>query len=144
MAILINGMHNNTHSVYLLQYHVVLVTKFRNPVLKGKVKESVYGTLKETLEMMNAHLLKINGEADHVHLLIETTPDVNLFTLMKTIKTRSARFARRDYPEEVAKYYWKNFFWSNGYFISTVSENTLANVKKYIQNQGMKTKNQMV
>lgn len=110
MAILIDGMHNNTHSVYLLQYHVVLVAKFRNPVLKGKVKESVYGTLKETLEMMNAHLLEINGEAGHIHLLIETTPDVNLFTLMKTIKTRSARFARRDYPEEVAKYYWKKFF----------------------------------
>ena len=143
MAILIDGMHNNTHSVYLLQYHVVLVTKFRNPVLKDKVKESVYRTLKETLEMMNAHLLEINGEKDYVHLLIETTPDVNLFTLMKTIKTRSARFARRDFPKEVTKCYWKNFFWSNGYFISTVSENTLANVQKYIQNQGMKTKNRM-
>lgn len=48
---------------------------------------------------------------------------------LQTLKIRSARFVRRDYPEEVAKFYRKNYFWNNGYFISTVSENTLSNVE---------------
>ena len=64
-----------------------------------------------------------------MHLLIETPPDIKLNTLIQTLKIRSARFARRDYPEEVAKFYWKNYFWNNGCFISTVSENTLSNVE---------------
>lgn len=62
---------------------------------------------------------------------------------LQTLKIRSARFVRRDYPEEVAKFYRKNYFWNNGYFISTVSENTLSNVETYIKHQGMKSKNRI-
>ena len=36
------------------------------------------------------------------------------------------------------KYYWKPYFWSDSYFIATVSENTLDLVKNYIKNQGIK------
>jgi len=34
------------------------------------------------------------------------------------------------------KYYWKPYFWSDSYFISSVSENSLHTIKQYIQNQG--------
>lgn len=139
----IDGMYRSMHSVYLLQYHIVIVTKYRNPVLQGDVKENVYKTIRDTLDMFGCTLKEMNGEADHVHLLIETPPDIKLNTLIQTLKIRSARFARRDYPEEVAKFYWKNYFWNNGYFISTVSENTLSNVETYIKNQGMKSKNRI-
>lgn len=139
----IDGMYRSMHSVYLLQYHIVIVTKYRNPVLQGDIKENVYKTIRDTLDMFGCTLKEINGEADHVHLLIETPPDIKLNTLIQTLKIRSARFARRDYPEEVAKFYWKNYFWNNGYFISTVSENTLSNVETYTKNQGMKSKNRI-
>lgn len=127
----------------MLQYHIVIVTKYRNPALQGNIKTSVYETIRDTLDMFGCALKEMNGEADHVHLLIETPPDIKLNTLIQTLKIRSARFARRDYPEEVAKYYWKSYFWNNGYFISTVSENTLSNVETYIKNQGMKSKNRV-
>ena len=32
----------NRHSCFLLQYHIVFVTKYRHPVLTGKVKDVVY------------------------------------------------------------------------------------------------------
>lgn len=32
----------NRHSCFLLQYHLVLVTKYRHPVLTGPVREVVY------------------------------------------------------------------------------------------------------
>ena len=34
--------YTNRHSCYLLQYHMVLVTKYRHPVLTGGVKDVVY------------------------------------------------------------------------------------------------------
>ena len=47
----VNGMYRSSYSVYLLQYHIV--TKYRNPVLQGSVKTSVYKTIEDMLEMFN-------------------------------------------------------------------------------------------
>lgn len=119
-------MYRSSYSVYLLQYHIV--TKYRNPVLQGSVK-----TIKEMLEMFNCIIKEVNGKEDCMYLLIETLSDIKLHRLIQTLKTRSARFARRDYPDTVDKYYWKSYFWNNAYFVSTVSENTLANFETYIR-----------
>jgi putative transposase len=54
---------------------------------------------------------------------------------VNVIKTKTARFARRDYPEQVSRYYWKRLFWSDSYFIATVSERSMSAVKEYINNQ---------
>ena len=35
--------YTNRHSCFLLQYHMVLVTKYRHPVLTGGVRDVVYG-----------------------------------------------------------------------------------------------------
>ena len=36
------GWFYNQHSCFLLQYHLIFVTKYRHPVLTGEVKEFVY------------------------------------------------------------------------------------------------------
>lgn len=127
--------YTNRHSCFLLTYHAVLVTKYRNPVLTGAVKESVYSTIRTICEEKNISILEMNGEPDHVHILFEAGPDVKPLELMSVLKTKTARFARRDHPFEVEKYYWEPHFWSNTYFITTVGVNNLAVVSEYIQNQ---------
>ena len=42
--------YKNRHSCFLLQYHMVLVTKYRHPVLQGDVKNVVYNTIKTILD----------------------------------------------------------------------------------------------
>lgn len=42
--------YTNNHSSFLLTAHLVLVTKYRNPVLQGNVKDYVYQLLRETVE----------------------------------------------------------------------------------------------
>jgi putative transposase len=52
------------------------------------------------------------------------------------VKTKTSRFARKKYGDTVLKdYYWKPLFWSDSYFVATVSENSLDNVRTYIKNQ---------
>ena len=59
-----------------------------------------------------------------------------LVNLVNIVKTKTSRFARKEYGEPVLKkYYWKPYFWSDSYFITTVSENSLAVVQDYIRNQ---------
>lgn len=130
-----DGLYRNAHSVFLLQYHIVLVTKFRKPVLTGQIGAYVYEILRDTLKMKDCVILEMNGEKDHVHLLIEAPPSLAPGELVKILKIRSARKVREKYPEEVGRTYWKPYFWADGYFVTSVSENALTNIRAYIQNQ---------
>ena len=127
--------YTNRHSCFLLTYHLVLVTKFRNPVLQGNVRESVFSTIRDILTERDCGIMEMNGEADHIHVLFEAGPEVSLMELVNVIKTKTARFARRDFPDEVQKYYWKQYFWTDSYFVMTVGSNTIDVVTEYIRNQ---------
>ena len=94
---------------------------------------------RKTLEEKNVILNEINGEPDHVHLLITCGPELSPLEIANVLKTRSARFVWRDLPDEVAKTFWdkeKHLFWSRSYFVSTVGAANEEAIKHYIQNQG--------
>ncbi len=56
------GWFYNQHSCFLLQYHLIFVTKYRHPVLTGEVKEFVYSYLKEKMEAYGLNVMAMNGE----------------------------------------------------------------------------------
>ena len=131
--------YTNRHSCFLLQYHIVLVTKYRHPVLTGNVKTAVYERINYVAENRGFNILELNSEPNHVHLLIEADPQTPPAELVNVIKTQTSRKARKLYGDTLLKKYdWKPYFWSDSYFIATVSENTLDVVKIYIKNQGIK------
>lgn len=131
--------YTNRHSCFLLQYHIVLVTKYRHPVLTGDVKTAVYERINYVAESRGFNILELNGELDYIHLLIEADPQTSPSELVNVIKTQTSRKARKLYGDTLLKkYYWKPYFWSDSYFIAAVSENTLDVVKNYIKNQGIK------
>ena len=127
--------YTNNHSCFLLTVNMVLVTKYRRPVLQGKVRDYVYAMIRETMESENIIIREMNGEADHIHILFDYAPDIRLSELINRIKSKTARLVRRDYPVEVGEYYWKPLFWTNSYFLGSVGSNTTEIVKEYIQNQ---------
>ena len=69
---------------------------------------------------------------DHIHLLIETTADVNLPNLVKTFKGRTARILRNEFPELKKKL---PNLWTRSKFIATVGSVSLEVVKQYIEEQ---------
>ena len=126
--------YTNRHSCFLLTYHLVLVTKFRKPILINSVKDTVYNTVETVLKEKGINLIVINGEVDHVHILFEAGPEIQLLNLINVIKTKTARFARRDCPEILNQYYYKPYFWTDSYFVSTVGTNKKV-IDEYINNQ---------
>ena len=115
---------------------MVLVTKYRKPVLTGEVKEIVYKTIQDIFDEKRLVILEMNGEADHIHILFEANPFTSPGELANVIKTKTSRFARKQFADTILKeYYWKPYFWSNSYFVATVSENSLSVVQAYIKNQ---------
>ena len=128
--------YTNRHSCFLLQYYIVLVTKNRRPVLTGAVKELVYQVIQDIFDEKGLVILEMNGESDHIHILFEADPFTAPGTLVNIIKTKTSRYARTQYGDTFLKeYYWKPLFWSDSYFATTVSENSLQMVQEYIKNQ---------
>ena len=128
--------YTNRHSCFLLQYHLVLVTKYRHPVIEGAVKECLYSKIRQIFQMRELRILELNGESDHVHILFEAGPDTAPGELVNVLKTQTSRWVRKWYGETaLKKWYWKPYFWSSSYFVTTVGKNSLAVVQEYIKNQ---------
>ncbi len=131
-----HSYYTNRHSCFLLQYHMVLVTKYRHPVLTGDVKDLVYQIIRDIFREKGLVILEMNGEPDHVHILFEADPFTAPGSIVNIVKTKTSRFVRKQYGETALKqYYWKPLFWSDSYFVTTVSENSLTTVREYIKNQ---------
>ena len=131
--------HKNRHAVYLLQYHLVVVTKYRHPVIDGDVKDRLISLSHEIIEEhWKGEILEINTDHDHIHIQFEISPQTQLSKLINNYKTVTSRLIRKEFSEELRPYYEKPYFWSDTYFISSVSDTSRKTIEQYIQAQGKK------
>ena len=131
--------HKNRHAVYLLKYHLVVVTKYRHPVIDGNIKDRLISLSHEIIEEhWKGEIIEINTDHDHIHILFEVSPQTQLSKLINNYKTVTSRLIRKEFSEELRPYYEKPYFWSDTYFISSVSDTSRKTIEQYIQAQGKK------
>ena len=134
-----NGYYTNLHAVYRLQYHLVVCTKYRHPVIDGDVKDRLISLSHEIIEEhWKGEILEINTDHDHIHIQFEISPQTQLSKLINNYKTVTSRLIRKEFSEELRPYYEKPYFWSDTYFISSVSDTSRKTIEQYIQAQGKK------
>lgn len=128
--------NKNRHSCYKLTYHLVVITKYRHPVINELVKKRLIEIITDVIENnWNCTLIEISGTEDHLHLLFDAPPQVQLSKLVNNLKTVSSRLIRKEFSEHLKPYYWKPYFWSNSYLILTTGGATIDIIKNYIENQ---------
>ena len=127
------------HAVYSLNYHLVLVTKYRHKVITADILDRLEVVFKLQCERWDVKLVEFNGELDHVHLLISAHPSMDLSKFINSIKTVSSRLIRKEYKDYLAPFYWKPLFWSRAYCLVTTGGAPLDVVKAYIQDQDRPT-----
>jgi putative transposase len=130
-----SNLNSLYHCVYNLQFHLILVTKYRNKCIDKAILEKLKIIFSATLDKWACELLEFNGEADHVHLLIVVSPKVRLADLVGNLKTVSSRLIRKEFKEQLAIHYWKPVFWNRSYCILTSGGAPLSVIKQYIENQ---------
>ena len=86
-------------------------------------------------ETQKCGLVEFNGEADHVHLLVDLAPDIAISKLVNILKTISSREIRKEFKEHIAKFYWKPVFWTSAYCAISAGGAPLEILKQYIQSQ---------
>jgi putative transposase len=88
------------HSVSLLHAHLVFVTKYRRKVVTDAMLTPCENTMRGGCDDLDAELVEINGEADHVHLLVAYPPTQAIATIVQRLNgphrsRRTPRIHRR-------------------------------------------------
>lgn len=131
----------NKHSVYLLQYHLILVVKYRRKV----IDDEICSRLKEIFdhigikEQYKLEIIELNSDKDHLHILFRAEPKSEISKFINAYKSASSRLIKKEFPEIKAKL-WKEAFWSRSFFLATTGGVTLDVLKKYVENQGRNNK----
>lgn len=128
-------LDNNNHSVFSLNYHLVLVIKYRKKVLNTPISNFAKDMFISLGENYHITLLEWNDDMDHVHVLFKTHPKTELTKFINAYKSASSRMIKKEFPE-VKQRLWKEYFWSKGFFLLTTGGVTLEVVQNYIQKQG--------
>ena len=131
------GYRKTSHSVYDLKYHLVWITKYRKPVLRGEIGRRVRDLIRQTCVQLEVQILSGAVQPDHVHLLVSVPPNISVSELMQRIKGRSSRKIMEEY-NEMRRQFWGRHFWARGYFAASSGNVTDDMIKQYIEQQGDK------
>ena len=128
-------LHHHRHCVYRINLHIVFVTKYRKKVITNDILKDLKNIFSRLCENAKSELVEFNGEPDHVHLLVDISPDIAPAKLVNTLKTISSRMIRKKYAEYLQPFYWKPVFWTGAYFVTSTGGAPLETLLTYIQNQ---------
>ena len=108
-------LDNNNHSVFLLNYQLIMCTKHRNKVIDDVISNRLREMFENLSVRYNISLDEWNHDADHVHILFRGQPN-----------------------SEIRKSLWKEMFWSPSFCLLTTGNATVDIIQQFIQSQGGK------
>ena len=132
MSKIIKKSHNETNLVY----HLVCVVKYRRDVLTKDVTDTIVNVCMEIQEKYNINFIEIGTDVNHIHYLLQSPPKYSPTQIVTIIKSLTARIVFEVNPE-VKKKLWGGEFWSDGYWMVTVSQNISEKaIREYVKKQG--------
>lgn len=123
-------------SVSDIKIHLVLTSKYRRKVLTAAMIDRLHEVFESLLNKWECKIIEFNGEEDHVHLLFQYHPEIQLSKLVNSLKSVSSRKLRQEFLPELEKtYYQKKVVWNSSYFLASCGGVTISTLRKYIENQ---------
>lgn len=113
------------------QLHIQLVfaVKYRQALIDPSWKDELYKYITGIIQSNGHKMLRINGTADHIHILIGMRPKQAIAALVQNVKTESSKWIK-------SKRFCKiPFAWQEGYGAFSYSKPVIHHVIDYINNQ---------
>ena len=129
-----NEIRHGQHCVFKRRVHWVFVAKYRRRVFDGDAINRRRSIFAKVCTDFEAQLIAMDGEDDHVHLLLEYLPKVAVSNLVNSLKGVSSRLPRKERPD-IQKRYWKGGLWSPSYFAASCGGAPISIVRQYIEQQ---------
>jgi putative transposase len=135
------GVTRSNHCVYDTHYHIVFPVKYRKALLEPHIGEAIQAIAKAIEERYDITFEKIGTDGNHIHILCSYHPKYSGSQIVGTFKSITARELFRRFPE-LRKQLWGGEFWSDGYYLATISERgNWKTVEQYVANQGKTSAN---
>ena len=123
-----------SHTTYDLKYHLVWTTKYKKPVLEGRIGRRVRDLIREICATNNIQIIRGHVSKDHIHLFVSIPPQISVSKIAQYLKGKTSRKILLENPA-LNKKFWGQHFWSRGYFAATSGAITDEVVMDYIESQ---------
>jgi len=122
------------HTTFVINIHLVWITKYRKAVLVGDIANRTRELIKETCKNNKVGILAGFVSKDHVHLLVSVPPDLSISQLVQFIKGYSSRQLFEEFIELKGQFLGQHL-WARGYFAASCGKVTKEIIIEYIRNQ---------
>ncbi|MBL8927234.1 MAG: IS200/IS605 family transposase [Pseudonocardia sp.] len=119
------------HCVFALHAHLVFVTKYRRDVFTDAHLTAMEPILAAVCTDFGATLVEFTGQDDHVHLLVEYPPTVQLSRLVGSLKGVSSRRLQQQFQIRTHR----DHLWSPSYLAASCSDAPPSIISQYIEQQ---------
>ena len=109
--------------------HIVFATKCRENSINPEKKKDLYSYIHGIIVNKKCKTVRINGMADHVHILLDLHPSVALADLVKSIKGSSGEWLKSN-PN-----FLKFKGWGRGYYAVSIGKEEKDICRNYIMGQ---------
>ena len=126
------------HNISECYYHIQLTIKYRKPLFDAQTEGVIIESMKGFKERYAIEVQTVGFDRNHVHYLCRFLPKYSGGQVIRLIKSITSRNVFQLVPE-IKKELWGGEFWTDGYYISTISgRGDKKVIEKYIEKQGRK------
>ena len=125
----------SSHTIYDIKYHIVWITKYRKPVVRGEIAERLRDLIREICKARDVEILKGHVSRDHVHVFLSVPPHLSVSQLVQSLKGKTSRKLPMEY-KSLSWAFWGRHIWARGYFVASSGNVTDEVIMKYIEEQG--------
>ncbi|OGE30547.1 transposase [Candidatus Daviesbacteria bacterium RIFCSPHIGHO2_01_FULL_44_29] len=124
------------HNAYDTHYHLVFPIKYRKALLADDIPLAITTIAEEIAIRYDIEFEKIGYDQDHLHILASFAPKYSGSEVVGMFKSITARELFKQFPL-LKKELWGGEFWSDGFYLATISERgDWQTVERYVANQG--------
>ena len=124
------------HNISECYYHIQLTVKYRKALLSDEVQRIIKATLTGYKERYTIEITEIGFDQDHLHILCRFLPKYSGGQVVRLMKSTTTKEIFKFIPS-IKKELWRGEFWTDGYYIATISAHgTKSVIQNYIKNQG--------
>ena len=118
-----------------MHVHLVFVAKYRRKVFDKAAIDRLRILFTKNWADFEAQRVEMDGERDHVHLLVHYPPKVAVSALVNSLKGASSRVLRKERPDIAKCFYHNGVLWSPSYFAASCGGAPVSIVQQYTEQQ---------
>lgn len=122
------------HSVTKLVVHLIFCTKYRRKLLDCAMITQIREAMHHAAKRLEIDILEVDGEADHIHVLVGYPPKLSVSVLVNNLKSISSRMVRQQ-NSHLIKQSNTGVLWSRSYFACSSGGATIETLKTYVESQ---------